>query len=553
MGKLEETCMLNRFCFGAILIAGFVLPFTGCSNTQVGSIQISPASQSLTVSQTVQFTATGIIGHGSHPTSSQDVTSLATWTSSTPGVATVNSSGLATAVSAGTTTIMASMPGSASATATITVTPGSGGTGGALTSLTIIPGSQSVASPSQTTQFIAIGTTSSGATEDLTGTVTWRSSSAQVATIGPGGLATGVGQGTTTITAIATNANNTVVTGTATFTVIGGTSEPITALTIIPNTESLSATGQTAQFIALGTSGSTGLQQDLTSSPQLAWTSSVPTVASISATGLAAGVSAGATTISAVWTNPDSTVVTANASVTVSNASAPEPLLSLSIIPTDVTVGNLQATAQFLAIGTFSTPPTVRDLTNSVTWISSSPSVFPVNTNTGGNSGSTAGIVTAYGSGTAVIIAEATNTSDGSIQTATATFNCPLVLPNPPVTAGSCYPGSETPNLLATLTVYNEGLNTSNWLVTAPSATGTPNVLHCGPGWAANGNTGGSVCVATYPVGTIVTLTAPAQSGVSFGGWSANCIPNPNPPSATGPNTCNVTLTTNDTVGAIFN
>ncbi len=545
--------MLSRFCFGSILIAGLVLPFTGCSNTQVGSIQISPASQSLTVSQTVQFTATGIIGHGSHPTSSQDVTSLATWTSSTTGVATVNASGLATAVSAGTTTIMASMPGSASATATITVTPGSGGTGGALTSLAIIPGSQSVASPSQTTQFIAIGTTSSGATEDLTGTVTWRSSSVQVATIGPGGLATGVGQGTTTITAIATNANNTVVTGTATFTVIGGTSEPITALSIIPNTESLSATGQTAQFIALGTSGSTGLQQDLTNSPQLAWTSSVPTVASISATGLAAGVSAGTTTISAVWTNPDSTVVTANASVTVSNASAPEPLLSLSIIPTDVTVGNLQATAQFLAIGTFSTPPTVRDLTNSVTWISSSPSVFPVNTNTGGNSGSTAGIVTAYGSGTAVIVAEATNTSDGSIQTATATFNCPLVLPNPPTTAGSCYPGSEAPNLLATLTVYNEGLNTSNWLVTAPSATGTPAVLHCGPGWAANGNTGGSVCVATYPVGTIVTLTAPAQSGVSFGGWSTNCIPNPNPPSATGPNTCNVTLTTNDTVGAIFN
>jgi hypothetical protein len=221
-------------------------------------------------------------------------------------------------------------------------------------------------------------------------------------------------------------------------------------------------------------------------------------------------------------------------------------------MPSSITVGNLQATGQFLAIGTFSTPPTVRDLTDSVTWISSSPSVFPVNTNSAGNAGTTAGIVTAYGSGTAVIIAEATNASDGSIQTATTTFSCPLVLPNPPVTAGSCYAGSEAPALLATLTVYNEGANSTNWLVTAPSATGTQDVLHCGPGSNAAGF-GGSVCVATYPVGTVVTLTAPAQTGVFFGGWSSNCTPNPNPPTAAGPNTCKVTLTTNDTVGAIFN
>jgi hypothetical protein len=45
-------------------------------------------------------------------------------------------------------------------------------------------------------------------------------------------------------------------------------------------------------------------------------------------------------------------------------APAPEPLLSLTIIPSAITVGNLQDTGQFLAIGTFSTAPYVRDLTN---------------------------------------------------------------------------------------------------------------------------------------------------------------------------------------------
>ncbi|MDR3728050.1 MAG: Ig-like domain-containing protein [Terracidiphilus sp.] len=543
--------MLNRAGLN-MLLAGLALVVVGCSNTEVGYIQISPATQSLAAGQTVQLTASGIIGHGTHPTTSQDVTNQVIWASSTPAVATVSSSGLATAVSIGTTTISASMSGATGSTATITVTSGGGGTGGAtLASLAIIPGAQSVASPGQTSQFIAIGTTSSGATENLTSQVAWSSSSTQIATISAGGLATGLSKGTTTITAIATISGSAVVTATATFTVIGGAAEPITALSISPGSLSLSATGQTGQFIALGTSGSTGLQQDVTNSTQLAWSSSIPTIATISASGLATGVSAGSTTITAKWTNPDNSVASATASVTVTLTSAPEPLLSLTIIPSTITVGNLQDTGNFLVIGTYSTSPTVRDVTNSVTWLSSEPNVFPVNT--GGSAGATAGIVTAYGAGSAVIIAEATDLATGSIQTATATFSCPLVLPNPPTTPGSCYPGSQASSLLSTVTVYNEGLNTTTWLVEANSATGTKNVIHCGPGWAKGGGTGGSVCVATYPVGTTVTLTAPAGTG-AFGGWSSNCTPNPNPPTATGPNQCTmITTTTNQTVGAIFN
>jgi hypothetical protein len=163
-------------------------------------------------------------------------------------------------------------------------------------------------------------------------------------------------------------------------------------------------------------------------------------------------------------------------------------------------------------------------------------------------------VVTAYGNGGATIIAQATS-SDGSVQTATATFNCPLVLPNPPSTPGSCFPGSQAPALKATITVYNEGLNTTNWQVTAPSATGTPNVIHCGPGWALNNGTGGSVCSAAYPIGATVTLTAPAAAGLSFGGWSSSCTVTA-PVTAAGPNTCTVTISPdnpNVTVGAIFN
>ena len=151
--------MFVRDCSKILGLICLILPFTGCTNTEVSAIQISPATQSLAVGQTVQFTASGYIGHGTKSASTQDVTSQVTWTSSTPAVATVNASGLGTAVGAGTTTISASMPGTSGATATVTATAASGGTaGGTLVSIAIIPSSQSVASPGQTSQFIAIGT-----------------------------------------------------------------------------------------------------------------------------------------------------------------------------------------------------------------------------------------------------------------------------------------------------------------------------------------------------------------------------------------------------------
>jgi uncharacterized protein YjdB len=548
--------MFARRSFQGFLLLSVISALIGCGNPQgLDSVVVSPSSQTLTVGQTVQLTATGTYGNAVHQ-STQTITGSVTWASSTPSVATVNASGLATAVGAGTTTITASAPGFSgpvSSSATLTISGSSGGVaGGSIASVAIIPGSQSVAAPGQTSQFLAIGTTSSGATVNLTNQVAWSSSSAAIVTVGATtGLATAVGQGNATITALYSS-GGTVVAGTATFSVSGGTTEKYTAVTITPGSQALSASGQTTQLVALGTSGSTGLESNVTTSSQITWISTSPSIATVSSTGLVTGVSAGNDTVLAELTNADGTVVTADATLNVTITPAPEPLLSLTIIPSTISVGDLQDTGQFLAIGTYSNAPYVRDLTNSpnLTWISSFPSDFPVDSNTGGNAGATAGVVTAFASGSAAIIAEA-KSSDGTIQTATATFNCPLALPNPngnPPTAGSCYTGQSGP-LLVTLTVYNEGLNTTGWLITAPSATGTANVIHCGGTTAAAGN---SVCSANYPIGTPVTLTAPAETGVSFGGWSYNCAPQV-AVNAAGPNSCTIYLGTNNTVGAIFN
>lgn len=334
--------------------------------------------------------------------------------------------------------------------------------------------------------------------------------------------------------------------------VVGCSTSGLDSIQVTPATQAV-AVGQTTQFTAVGVYGNGKHPSTQNVTSVVKWTSSTPSVATVSASGMATAVSAGTATITANATAFNG-ATSSSATLTVTGSGGGPSggsLLSLTIIPSSITVGNLQDTGQFLAIGTFSGSPSVRDLTNSpsLTWISATPSVFPVDNNTGGNLGATAGIVSAYGTGSGLITAEATG-SDGTLVTATATFSCPLIIPTP-TTAGSCFPGSQAPALLATLTVYNEGLNTTSWEVTAPSATGTPNVLHCGPGWTLNGGTGGSVCTATYPVDTTVTLTAPANAG-AFGGWSYNCR-NTGPITAGGPNRCTVTLTTNDTVGAIFN
>jgi len=580
---------ISHFGFLALLLVGLGLPFTGCTKPSgLDSILLSPTTQALTIGQTAQFTVTGTFGNAKDPTT-QALSSGVTWASSSQSVATISAAGLATAVAAGTTTITANavgFNGPLVSSATITVTAGAGGSGGTsntdVTSIAILPGSQSVASPGQKANFIAIGTMVSGATKDVTGLANWSSSSTSIAstpTLVAGGsgvsstvLVNGVSQGTATITAVYTNPDSTVASGVSTFTVVGGSSQAYTALTVTPASQTLSA-GQTGNFIAYATLGSTGLTEDVTD--QVTWTSSIPTVASVTSAlsasqtgahvnGIASGVSAGLTTITAQLTNPATntapgSVLTNSAALTVTATTAPEPLLSLSIIPSTISVGNLRDTGDFLAIGTYSQVPYVRDLTNSVKWISSFPDAFPVDSSSGTGTGTTGGIVTAYANGSGVIIAEATS-ADGTIQTATATFNCPLVEPNPnsnPPTPGSCYPGSEAAALKATITVYNEGLNSTGWLVTAPSATGTANVIHCGPGWTLNGGTGGSVCSAPYPIGTTVTLTAPAQTGVNFGGWSSSCTSIiPSPSTAAGPNTCTVVLSNanpNVSIGAIFN
>jgi|SRR5438552_8600625 len=92
---------------GSIAMAALLTAFTiGCTSstaspTSISSVAVAGAAPA--VGATSQFTATATLMNGT----TQDVTSLATWSSSNSTEATVSSSGLVAGVGAGTVTIQA--------------------------------------------------------------------------------------------------------------------------------------------------------------------------------------------------------------------------------------------------------------------------------------------------------------------------------------------------------------------------------------------------------------------------------------------------------------
>lgn len=77
------------------------------SNATIQSITVTPANSTIALGGLQQFAASGLFSDGS----TQDITSVCTWTSSTPTVAVVNQSGVASSASHGQTNINATFKG----------------------------------------------------------------------------------------------------------------------------------------------------------------------------------------------------------------------------------------------------------------------------------------------------------------------------------------------------------------------------------------------------------------------------------------------------------
>lgn len=374
------------------------LLFSGsCSNHRLVSISVTPQNPSVAkIGDTVQFQASGTTNHAA--SGPQNLTTTATWSSSTASVATVNSKGLATATGCGTTDITATDGNVVGQTQlTVTCSTGTGGGTPVLQSMNVYPASPTIPQVGQTTQFIALGVYVPATTNNnLTSVATWASSNVAVANVDAAGLSTAVSCGTTTITAQYQG----VLAQTELTVACTAPSTPVLqSITLYPSGPTIPQVGQTTQFIALGVYSPASSNNVLTS--VATWASSNTSVATVSAAGLATAVGCGTTTITATYQG-----VVGQMLLTV-ECTGSQTLQSISVLPSSPIVPQIGQTTQFSALGTLVQGGQV-DLTNIATWKSSNTQVATV---------SNTGLATANSCGTSTITAESQNVAGTALLT----------------------------------------------------------------------------------------------------------------------------------------
>jgi len=264
------------------------------SGAALASIALSPATVSIAPGATQMYSAMGTYTDG---TTGALAANTLVFGSDNTGVASINSSGMATGVNGGTANIRAASGTIASPAVPLTVT------GPTLQSITITPSSPSI-QKGLTQQFTATGNYSDGTHPDLTTQVTWSAAPAANLTIsntaGSQGLATAVAVGPATVTALWGGAT---VQATMGATVAP---PPLTAITVTPASVNLGI-GAQQQYRAMGTYAD-GTTADITN--QVTWISGNTSLVSINTAGMATvlGTSSTAIPISAslgtVTSNP---------------------------------------------------------------------------------------------------------------------------------------------------------------------------------------------------------------------------------------------------------
>jgi len=264
----------------------------------VATVTVSPTSATVSVGTTAQLTATPLDANGNALTGR-----TVTWTTGASGVATVDGTGLVTAVAGGATTITATSEGKSGTSAITVPVP--------VASVTVSPGSATVA-VGATQQLSATPLDANG--NPLSGrAVTWVSGNTAVATVSSSGLVTAVAAGSVTITATSEGK-----TGSSAITV----PVPVASVAVSPASATVSA-GASVQLTAtpLDANG------NALSGRTVTWASGNTAVATVSTNGLVTGVGGGSAAITAT-----SEGKTGTSAVTVTTGFAPVTLVGAGTI-----------------------------------------------------------------------------------------------------------------------------------------------------------------------------------------------------------------------------
>jgi trimeric autotransporter adhesin len=333
------------------------------------SIAVTPElAPNVLVGGTQQYTATGTYSDNS----TADITSQVAWTTDTPSVLTISSSGLATGVDVGGPVVInATLSGITSPDVSLTVSPPP-----MLGTITLSPSSPASLKVGSTQQFTATGNYLDGSTADITSQVTWASDAVGVATVSSSGLVTVLGPGSANISASLSGVNSAMVS----VTIIPGPA--LSSITVTPTSPVSLAAITSQQFTATGMYAD-GITADITNNAT--WMSSNVNVV--------------------IFTDPGVLTVagTGNATITASLAGVTSPAVAVtvptltSIVLTPALSVNIAVgpSLQFVASGLYSDLTTI-DISSMVTWTSSDTTIATV---------SPSGLVAAVASGTCVITA----------------------------------------------------------------------------------------------------------------------------------------------------
>ena len=324
----------------------------------------------------------------------------------------------------------------------------------------------------------------------LTGrVVTWSSDAPAVASVSATGLVSGVAAGAATITATSE--------GQSAPAAISVVMVPVASVVVSPPTATLRV-GTSALFIATTEDGSGNVLSGRT----ITWSSSAPSVASVSSDGLVSALASGSATITATSEGQSGT-----ASVTVSVV----PVATVSVTPPSSSLrvgGSVQLSATMKDSAGAVLPGRV------VTWASSAPAVATV---------STSGMVSAVGAGSATITA----TSEGKSGTSAIAVT---VVPVASVTvspASSSLVAGQTAQLSVTTKDSAGNVLTGRTITWASSSTTVATVSASGLVTAkaagsatvtatSEGKSGtASVTVTVVPVATVTV--SPASASVAAG------------------------------------
>ncbi len=327
---------------------------------EVSAVTVTPVTASIAaLGDTLRLTAEALDGN-EHVVAGSEFS----WESSDATVASVDATGLVTAVASGSATITATA-GDASGNAAVTVAQEVG-------AVAVSPAADTLVALGDTVRLVAEATDANG--NAIAGAeFSWESSDAAVATVDATGLVAAVANGDATITATAGDAS-----GSATVTV----AQEVSAVEVVPDTATV-LVGDTLRLAATATDAN----GQVVTGVAFAWASGDTAVAVVDASGLLTGVGAGQAQVTATAAG-----VTGRAQLTVV---APVPT-TIAITPDTVVLTAVGQTEQLTA--------QVHDQLGRVmggipvAWSSADTTVAVVGS---------AGLVTAVGGGAATVTAQA--------------------------------------------------------------------------------------------------------------------------------------------------